>query len=240
VRVSLPLLLAAVAMPSMFAVPISWTAWQSENAGAGTASGILTLPGGSTTTVSFSTSIPSTLVGICTGICSDGNHWTPAATYENTVGPVAVDNAPSGSLVQITGANPAETRTTYTLTFGTTVVNPVMAISSLGAGAIGIVPAATAVYDFYQPFTLLNTGPGFFGGNATTMTAPTMYELSGTEGNGIIAFTGSFNSITWTAPTFENYQEITVGDPNPSPEPAGWSLALGGFVMIGAARFRRR
>jgi hypothetical protein len=51
----------------------------------------------------------------------------------------------------------------------------------------------------------------------------------GNEGNGTIVFNGTFSSITWTNPTYENWYDVTVGAANGVPEPPATSL-----VGIGA------
>ncbi len=91
--------------------------------------------------------------------------------------------------------------------FSSTVVDPIFAIWSLGQ--VG----SPASFDFSsksdQPFNLLGGGPSAeFGGSALTSSGSV---VNGAEGNGLVQFIGSFDSITFTTPNFENYYAFTVG-----------------------------
>jgi hypothetical protein len=70
--------------------------------------------------------------------------------------------------------------------------------------------------------------------------------VHGTEGNGLVEFTGSFDSITFTTPNFENFYAFTVGydatltggGGTPAvPEPA--TLSLFGFGVAALPLLRR-
>ena len=136
---------------------------------------------------------------------------------------------------------------TESITFSSTVVDPIFAIWSLGEGGI---PAS---FDFAskagQTFTVLGGGPSAeFGGEAITANGS---SVDGTEGNGLVQFMGSFDSITFTTPTFENYYAFTVGfdsdltgpTPGPVPEPATLALfgiGLAAFPILRSSLSRRR
>ena len=185
---------------------ITWTNWSTISAGnPGSASGTA-----GTFTVSYSgqtsgaTNVPS---------------WTPASTFTGGL----VGNAPPHTpTIQLEGG----TTLGETISFSSTVVDPIFAIWSLGQGGV------QASFDFSsksgQPFNLLGGGPSTeFGGSALTSTGSVVH---GSEGNGLVQFEGSFDSITFTTPVFENYYAFTVGydatlTPTPSvPEPATLSL----------------
>lgn len=204
------------AAPTM-AIPVSWVDWTSANStsATGTANGV---------TVNFSGAInPSaqTSGGI--------NYW---ASFPSTyVAPPVVDNGPTSSdIIRLTGGSGTGTQT---LTFSTPVVNPVMTVLSLGQLGTPV------TYNFNTPFTILNNGPGFWGsGPLASLPGNT---LEGREGHGLIQFTGTFSSISWTVPTAEFWHGFTVGIPDsaaPVPEPA--SLLMLGSGLAGLAAWRRR
>jgi hypothetical protein len=63
-----------------------------------------------------------------------------------------------------------------------------------------------------------------FGGGAIGVAGNT---VSGSEGNGVVEFTGTFTSISFTT-TFENFYVFTVGrnDAAQAPEPAALVLVV--------------
>jgi len=205
---------------SSYAGVIAWVDWQST---APAVSGTITLADASQISVTFDGGI----IGACLdSTCS--NHWLPASTYQSAT----VDNAPPGGLLEITGGG-GVTPDVYTITFGTPVVDPVIGIVSMGGGV-------TSEYDFSAPYTLLSSGGGFYGSGSFTVVSPT--ALQGAESNGVVGFTGTFSSISFAAPVYEAWQEITVGVPDPQtvPEPGAWSLMLAGMGLLGVYRLKRR
>jgi hypothetical protein len=104
-------------------------------------------------------------------------------------------------------------------------VNPVFAIWSLGS------PSLPATFTFNETPTFEAGGPDFFGGEAITVSGD---AVSGREGSGVVQFTGSFTSISWTD-TFENYYGFTVGDSgavSSTPEPTTLTLIGAGFAAF--------
>ena len=93
---------------------------------------------------------------------------------------------------------------TNTLTFSQPIVNPVMALLSLGN------PGLEITYTFSAPFTILSGGPSqSFGGSSVFQVASN--EVGGTEGNGTIQFTGTFTSLSWTVGGEEFWHGFTIG-----------------------------
>jgi hypothetical protein len=220
-RVSALMLAAcAVSSPALaHADTIAWTSWSAATSGS---------PGFATGAIG---SIAVTYSGQTSGLTSVPT-WTPATSF--TGGPVsnAPPNTPS---IQLEGGLPSLIET---ITFSSDIVNPVFAIWSLGQTTI---PAS---FDFVsknpEPFTLLGGGPSTeFAGSTLTVNGQ---NVNGSEGNGVIQFDGTFSSISFTTPTFENYYAFTVGydatlTPVPSvPEPATLSLFGLGLLALPIAR----
>ncbi len=214
----------AASLPTLaHADTIVWTNWSTASAAAGSATGTI---GG--ITVSYS--------GQTSGLTSTPS-WTPASTFTGGV----VGNAPpSGPSIQIEGGSLIN----ETITFSSTVVDPIFAIWSLGQNG------NPATFDFSskneQPFNLLGGGPSteFHGTGLTSSGA----VVSGVEGNGLVQFLGSFDSITFTTPNFENYYAFTVGydatltpgGPETSPVPAPATLALFGLGLSALPMLRSK
>jgi PEP-CTERM motif len=217
------LLLASCAVsPSAIAHAdtIAWTNWSSGTSGN---------PGSATGTIG---SINVTYSGQTSGLTNVPS-WTPASTFTGGV----VGNAPPHTpTIQLEGGSTL----TETISFSSTVVDPIFAIWSLGA------PGNAASFDFSsksgQPFSILGGGPSAeFGGSALTSTGSVVH---GSEGNGLVQFMGSFDSISFTTPNFENYYAFTVGydatltptPPSSVPEPATLSLFGLGLAAIPLVR----
>ena len=211
------------ATPS-YAVPYSWTDWTIANAtsAAGTVDGV---------SVSFSGNLApaaQTSGGI--------NYWAVNSSIYTSAG---VDNGPTpnSDIIRLTGGTDTVSQT---LTFGTSVTDPVIAILSLGQSIASNGVNVPVEYIFSAPFTILNQGIGFWGGSATALTGnltPTTGTiLTGLEGHGIIQFSGTFNSISWTMPLSENWHGFTVGKATSVPEPASLMLLGAGLAAIGIWR----
>ena len=124
--------------------------------------------------------------------------------------------------------------TQYTLTFDAPVTNLLMAIGSLGT------PDQVSTYNFDRTAVVVSSGEGFFGEGPLSMATSTM--LSGEEGNGMVQFTGSFSSLSWTIPNPEVYSYFNVGMSNTPavPEPSTIAMAFAGLACGGVSMWRRR
>ncbi|HSI59731.1 MAG TPA: hypothetical protein VLA16_19375 [Ideonella sp.] len=175
----------------------AWTDWTSETAT--TMSGTLTLASG---TVRVKFSGPAIFFSQL-GEAGNGDYWR-----SGTPDAYAATGRPSGT--DIIGFTGGTEKQKYTITFSKPVTNPVMAILSLGGNN------APARYIFGQTPTVLSTGVGYYGGCATCLSVKKK-TLSGTEGHGVVQFIGTFRTISWTEPDYENWHGITVGAPIVAP-----------------------
>jgi hypothetical protein len=224
------LLVSAIAISASLPVhadTISWTDWTSSNPGNPVGSANGSIAGGPT--VAYTGQINDLFTGAPT--------WGPASMYTGGI----VGNAPTttdGMVAMVGGSSVTES-----IVFSSAVVNPVIAIFSLGA------PGVPASFDFTaaEPFTVVAGGPSTeFGGSSVVQVGT---SVSGQEGNGVIVFSDTYTEIDFTTPTYENYFGFTVGDdtnpsdpPAPTPEPETLTLFGFGLVMLPFLRssFARR
>ena len=197
-----------------------WTNWTAATAGAnggGSASGTVNGIG-----VTYSGELDGAVLNGISGI------WAPNSSFIGGT----VDTSPSSvnDDLRLNGSSTG----VNTITFATAVTNPVFAIWSLGA------PGAQASFLFTITPTLEAGGPNSqFGGASITINGNT---VNGNEGNGVVQFTGTFTSISWTN-SFENFYAFTVGENGGSaavPEPASVVLIGSGLAGLIARRRARR
>ena len=196
----------------------TWTDWTSATVGnpgsaAGTLNGVQ---------VTYSGEVGGSVLN------GTSNIWAPNTSFIG--GTVTTSPSTVGDDIRLVGAFTG----TNTLTFGTPLQNPVFAIWSLGQ------PGLAASFTFNATPTLQAGGPNsLFGGQTITVLGNV---VSGSEGNGVVQFTGTFGSISWTN-TFENFYAFTVGLNGPIgavPEPETYAMLLAGLGLLGFAARRRQ
>jgi hypothetical protein len=221
------LFLAWIAFLVLLASPAravtTWTDWTSATTGApGSASGSV---GG------VSVNYSGLLIANGTSINGTSGIWAPNSTFSNGTTVTASPSVVNDSL----GLDGNPSSLTNTITFGSAVTNPLIAIWSLGA------PGSPAVFNFNATPTLLVGGPNSqFGGASISVNGN---QVLGSEGNGVVQFTGAFSSISWTN-TPEFFYAFTVGLNGPTspsvPEPASLTLVLIGASFLGVTSYFRK
>jgi hypothetical protein len=241
---------------SASAAPIFWTDWTGSDQDPGpgfTGQGTITT---STASVAVTYSNARGIGFYQTGAPSDTDWWVnrSTGTRNDAISPytsAAVDNSPTGTdIIALRYAG------SQTLTFSQAIANPVFAFVSLNGNG----------YAFQdQDFNILSVGGedgndcGYWGCGGVTKTVidegngHTLYELNssgvgGSEPHGVIQFTGSFDSLTWSSSTDEYWNGFTVGvqgtaaevfpPSNGVPEPG--LAALTGLGLLGLVASRRR
>lgn len=193
---------AAVATTTtVFAATYNYVSWTAADVAGGTASGTIALPGDAGVNVTFTATTEDGGAGNLYGAQTGGsgtNYWTPASTYESS----EVENAPPTSdIIQLAGGE----NETYTVNLSQPIVDPIMAIVSLGASG------TTITYNFDSPFTIVSQGTDNWGGSSTSLVQLPNNVLQGEEGSGVIQFIGTYSTFSWTAPQPEVWHGFTFG-----------------------------
>ena len=210
VKYAVAALLVTAGAPSQ-AATITWNAWSSNTAG--------TM---GTVAVGFSAG------GNPSAFIDDYPSWAPASSWADST---VVANAPASSdgIIQLFGG----TSNVNTLSFSTPVLNPVIAIWSLGQ------PGMTASFDFIGATPVLVAGGpnAEYGGSSIWISGNNVY---GAEGNGTVMFSGTYSSLSWTNPAYEGWYGFNVGMTAAVPEPESYALMLAGLGVVGLLARRRR
>lgn len=206
---------------------IAWTDWTSFSAG--TTTGTAT---GTTGSVGVSY-LGQVLSNSNTNNTSGGVSWGPASTFSGG----SISNAPPfRDIITLQGGTGTGTNT---ITFSTPVVDPVMAIWSLGQGG----GPASFVFTASEPFTIQSGGPSNeFGGTSITKAGNV---VNGIEGNGTIRFSGTFSALAWTNPQSEFFYGFTAGVAGVAgvpgvPEPSTFVIFVMGLLVLAPFIRRRR
>jgi hypothetical protein len=216
------------------AATISYVDWTAATVGTpGSATGVITLPDLSTVIVTYAGDVASP-----TQVSGGNQYW--ALPTPNTYTGGAISNPPPPTDIISFSAGPASINT---LTFSRPVTDLVFDVLSVNAANL----------EFNQPFNVVNSGPGFFGGGTLTAGASVSGAPFGTnfpllttgEGNGVIQFSGltlSSLSFIHTAPEFwAGFTLGIAGAGTPSvPEPSTFLLLGTGLLAAGFWRIRHR
>lgn len=227
--------------------PAYYLDWQDANVGAGTASGVITVPGDDPIAVNFAATFADGSPGNLFFAQTAGgtNYWNPSTPY---ISPEVENAPPDSDIVALVGG----VNQIYTVTLSEPIRDPIMAIVSLGSGGNPI------TYEFDSPFTIVSQGAGFWGGGDDRLQELPGNVLRGNEGHGTIQFDGIFSTFSWEVPRPENWHGFTFGvrttlelEPEPVPGPddpatiiplpaAAW-MGLAGFAALGLMHwFARR
>jgi hypothetical protein len=122
-----------------------------------------------------------------------------------------------------------------TINFSQEVVNPYMALVSVGQ------PNYTVTYNFEDPYNVVSSGPNVWWG-VDGVYSVNGTQFSGNEFNGVLQFTGTFSSISFEIANPENWHGFNFGvvrdgdtydDVTTVPEPSTMLLLTIGIVGLG-------
>lgn len=210
-------LTALLAAPTLLSAQVYWTDWTTT--GVGTVSGDLGTPGGD--------------VGITyTGPYSFAQTSGGAYSWDFPI----YDVAGAGSRPSTTDLVALSSAGTHSIEFASTVMDPYLAIMSLGRTSLPV------SYAFSAPFEVVSEGLGWWGDGYYTE-SPDHMTLTGYEMHGVIRFSGAFDELTWTSDPSEYWHGITVGVAGTAssvvPEPATVLLLATGLLGLGMVARRR-
>lgn len=190
----------------------SWIDWTNVN------SGTLTI-GSDVVGVSLTGSTPLSL--------DNGSYYYDNASTGGT--------APSGTYGGLAPSDMLQVANTsfFTLTFSQAVVNPYIALVSVGQGGVPV------TYSFDSNVSVLSSGGNYWGytGYSVAGNAFTGYEF-----NGVLQLQGSFTTLNIAVGQPEYWHGFNVGSASVSavPEPESYAMMLAGLGLMGAIARRRR
>ena len=203
---------------------VDWTEWNSKTSS--TVSGTMLV---GSTTVNVDYSGPTLAFAQVGG--AGTNYWAPNAPYLSST----VSNSPGNpDIVALNAAG------TSTITFSAPVVNPLIALVSWNRAVVTFGGGSdTQTYNIQY----LSFGAGFWGNGSFASMTGNSFTGSG-ELHGVIELLGTYQTITFTDTTPENWHGLTVGIAGgiatSVPEPGTYALMLAGLGVVGWTARRRR
>ncbi|QBE67219.1 PEP-CTERM sorting domain-containing protein [Pseudoduganella lutea] len=126
------------------------------------------------------------------------------------------------------------TEVVHHLHFSEAVVNPYLAIVSLGRDG----SAATFNFANVSDITLVSEGDGYYGDGELSIAGGT---VTGIEGHGVVRLNGSYTDLYFTTPVSEYWYGASFGAAVTAvPEPGTWGMLLAGGAMLGLMGRRRK
>ena len=176
------------------AATTKWTDWRTViNGSPYVVKGVLQLPSSRIVNVTYRGSL------YYASLNNEYPSWTPRSTFAGGL----VGNPPNiKDMIGLTGGVGTGVST---VKFSFPLLNPVMAIWSLGSPSI----PATFRFNSSLNFRIVSGGPNaeYLGQSITRRNN----IVSGREGNGTILFGGPLREISWTCPNYEGYYGFTIG-----------------------------
>lgn len=207
--------LALSAATSVAHAQLSYVNW--TTASSNQVVGTITLPDTSVINVTY------TGAYVFAQVSGGTNFWLPSTPFD------ALPNQPPSS--DIVGLNMPGT---HSLTFSSPVDGLYLLINSLGQPGRGV------TYTFNQSFTVVDSGPGYWGGSVYSLSGSN--SITGNEFTGVLGFSATgLTSLTWTSSPDEYWHGITAAISTGSavPEPSTYGL-FGAAALAGFVAWRRR
>lgn len=203
----------ALSSAAAMAAPTGWIDWTSSSSG---------------TLAIGSTSVGVTLSGSAPLGRVDGDYYynNSATGYTSPTGTYA--GLKPSDLLQVNLAS------SFTLTFSQAILNPYIALVSVGGG----VPVT---YTFNGPVSqVVSAGNNYWGYGSYSTSGN---SFTGREYNGVIQLSGSYTTLTVNTAPGEYWHAFNVGTAGvaaPVPEPETYAMLLAGLGLMGAVARRRR
>lgn len=214
----------SVAINAPVASAVSWTDWNANSivSGAnGSGSGVITV-GSDTIGVALSGLVYNFENGDYYFNNGSTGYLSPAGTYGGL--------APSDMIREVYSG-------TVTISFSQAVVDPYIALVSVGQGGL---PVNYAFQNLQNPIQVISSGSNYWGYTGYTLTGNT---FTGREYNGILKLAGEYSSITFSISPNENWHGFNIGVDSAAdavPEPSTMLLLGAGLIGLVGINIRKK